>query len=102
MKREAGVQTKKARAIVASAKACPPNISFARDILPLFRPIDVDHMKHVTANKLDLSDYQSTKIWSQEILNRLQDQSMPPTPAAPWTPANINLFACWIQQGMQP
>jgi hypothetical protein len=87
---------------IESVGNCPPNLSYAHDIRPLFRQKDIDHMKHVTGNKLDLSNYQSTSIWAQKILERLQDGTMPPAPDAAWTPRDINTFTCWIQQGTQP
>ncbi len=72
--------------------------SFARDIRPLFQPIDVAHMRFA----LDLSKYDDVKQNSGDILNRLKGvggQRMPPPPAPAWPQVQIDLFAQWIAEG---
>jgi hypothetical protein len=74
-------------------------VSFANDILPLFRPIDIDHMSFFC----DLSKYEDVRDNAQEILNRLKGtggRRMPPaTSGGPWTDDNIALFQEWIDDG---
>lgn len=77
------------------------NISFARDIRPLFRQKDIDHM----SGWLDLSDYDSVRDNADMIAQRLQGvgvERMPPPPDAPWTPQEIKLFVNWVTQGCLP
>ncbi len=72
--------------------------SFAADILPLFTPIDIQHM----AFFCDLSNYDDVKANAQDILERLKGHGgriMPPPPRDPWTDTNIALFASWIEDG---
>jgi len=76
-----------------------PTTSFASDIRPLFRDIDVQHMKDVSG--LDLQDYQQVRDNSGEILNRVKStgpRRMPPPPDAPWTTAEVDLFQKWIDE----
>jgi len=74
--------------------------SFAKDIRPLFRDVDVDHMNDYG---LDLSDYQQVKDNAPEILRRVSSSDdgvrMPPPPDAPWTPAQVTIFQQWIADG---
>jgi hypothetical protein len=88
--------------IAADAATCPPGVSFAKDIAPLFNQTDIDHMKQVTKGSLDLSVYNDVKIYSSQIYSRVSTGDMPPPPSAAWTPPMVQLFACWIQQGTQP
>jgi hypothetical protein len=77
--------------------------SFARDILPLFRRVDVDHM---TDEGLDLSSYETVKNRADRILERVNnpeattgERTMPPPPHQPWTKAQTDLFDRWIREG---
>jgi hypothetical protein len=58
-------------------------------------------MKSVTQGALDLSDYNSTKIWATKIYQVVSTGAMPPGGSGEneWTPAMVNTFGCWIQQG---
>jgi hypothetical protein len=70
---------------------------FARDIRPLFRDIDIDHMSFFC----DLSKYEDVRDNAQEILNRLSGVSgrrMPP--GSPWSPEKIALFKKWMDDGL--
>ena len=53
--------------------------SFARDILPLFRPKDIEHM---TDLNLDLSEYDAVRAKAQAIGRRVaaSGRPMPPPP----------------------
>lgn len=73
--------------------------SFARDILPLFRPKDVQHM--IDARGLDLTEYEVVKSEAENILGRVRRTGagrMPIPPDAKWTKAQIDLFAKWIEE----
>jgi hypothetical protein len=79
----------------------PPVVttSFIRDVAPLFRPVDVEHM---TDFGIDLSDYQSVKDAAALIAERLRandDSVMPPHPHRRWTAAQIALFDQWVADG---
>jgi hypothetical protein len=80
-------------------------ISFAKDIRPLFSSIDVAHM----AGAFDLSNYDAVRKNAQQILRRLKGQGgavMPPPRAqggsGPWPDDQIALFESWIHGGLQP
>lgn len=92
------------KALKTAATNCPPNVGFAKDIAKLFTPTDIAHMKQVTHNQLDLSNYGNVKIWATKIYQEVSSGDMPPASSgeAAWTPAMLTTFACWIQQGCQP
>jgi hypothetical protein len=102
----AGVET--ALQDVAGTLVLKPNgggttVGYAKDIKPLFRGIDVNHM---AAQGLDLNSYDDVKNSAQEIYNRLttnQQQLMPPTSSGgPWSVGKIARFKQWIDDGYQP
>jgi hypothetical protein len=82
-----------------------PQVSFASDIKPLFRAIDISHMKPKGV-KLDDYPYMSNPNNAKQVLATLsphngQPPSMPP--GGPyWTAAQIELFAQWQKDGYQP
>jgi hypothetical protein len=80
---------------------CPNQVTWTADIQGLFTAVDVAHMKNVTNGALDLSDYQSVKVWATTIYQEVSSGAMPPAGSGEgaWTPAMINTFGCWIQQG---
>lgn len=88
--------------IAADATACPPGVSFAKDIAPLFNSTDIAHMKQVTKGSLDLSVYKDVVIYASQIYSRVSTGDMPPPPSPAWTPQMVQLFACWMQQGTKP
>ena len=67
--------------------------SFAQDIQPLFRESDRDAMDFA----FDLWNYGDVSSHSQEILERLEDGSMPCDEE--WPSEQINLFRRWIDAG---
>ena len=77
-------------------------ISFAADIKPLFRPIDIDHMSWFC----DLSRYEDVRDHANEILGRLDGShgpQMPPSRSGgPWPQANVDLFKQWKDNGCAP
>jgi hypothetical protein len=82
------------------AASRPVTTSFRRDIAPLFRPVDVEHMGGFG---LDLSDRQTVLDSEQDILARLRsekpDTVMPPPPDQQWTSAQIDLLVRWGAEG---
>jgi len=83
--------------------------SFSTDLLPLFRSIDVNHMK---PHGVRLDDYQymsdatgdngypdhanARKAYSALAMNRMP-------PGGPyWPPEQLQLFEQWMKDGFQP
>ena len=79
-------------------------ISFSRDILPMFRPIDIEHMnKHniFLADYTYMSDPSSDHGNAQAVEDSLVQQSMPP--GGPyWTAQQLSLYKQWRSDGYQP
>jgi hypothetical protein len=80
-------------------------ISFAKNIRPLFSSIDIAHMSGI----FDLRNYDDVRKNAPQILRRLRGQDgpvMPPASAdassAPWSEDKIALFESWIDRGLQP
>jgi hypothetical protein len=82
-----------------------PQVSFAGDIKPLFRAIDISHMKSAGV-ELDDYTYMSDPNNANKVLATLSPQSdKPPSmpPGGPyWTAAQLSLFAQWQKDGYQP
>ncbi len=72
--------------------------SFARDIFPLFRPKDIDHMSRL---RIDLSDYDVVRSKARTIAQRVTaaGRPMPPPPDQRWTKVQIELFEQWVTEG---
>lgn len=84
---------------------CPKiQLSFAKDIAPLFTAMDVDHMKGVTGGSLDLSDYDDVKIYASAIYRKVASGGMPPPGSGegPWSQQMVQTFGCWMQQNCPP
>jgi hypothetical protein len=69
---------------------------FENDIKPLFREGDRTFMEYV----FDLWSYEDVKEHSQNILERLEDETMPCDGA--WPSESIELFRSWMASGFQP
>ena len=86
-----------------------PPVSFAKDIRPLFRPIDIAHMKPFGV-KLDDYNYISDPANNHHNAAQVQDNLSPQNGDAPamppggpyWTPEQLALFATWRTDGYQP
>jgi hypothetical protein len=82
-----------------------PKVSFARDIRPLFRDVDISHME---AHGITLDDYafMSDPDNANKVLGTLSPrEDEPPVmpPGGPyWTPDQLALFAQWQNEGYQP
>jgi hypothetical protein len=70
------------------------DLSFAVDILPLFRSEDLESM----AFAFDLSSYDDVRAHAEEIHSRLSDGTMPCD--APWPEQDVERFRHWIDAGM--
>lgn len=79
-------------------------VSFVRDIKPLFRAIDIQHMKPSGVLLDDygyMSDASDNHANAQAVYDQLSSQSMPP--GGPfWTTAQLALFTNWMEGGYQP
>jgi hypothetical protein len=73
-----------------------PSPSFERDIGPLFRTEDVESMLFA----FDLRSYDDVRENADEILERLEEGSMPCDEL--WPQTQIERFRAWIAGGMQP
>ena len=71
------------------------NLSFAKDIRPLFRESDVETMKNFG---LDLSSYGEVKEKAAAIYGALENGSMPCD--EPWPKDQVGLFKRWMDEGM--
>ena len=69
-------------------------LSFARDIQPLFRESDKDSMSFA----FDLWNYNDVRTYAQDILERLEEGSMPCD--GEWPEEQITKFRRWIEDGM--
>ncbi len=67
---------------------------FARDIQPLFREDDRESMTFA----FDLWDYNDVRTHAQDILERLEDGSMPCD--GEWPQEQIALFQRWMKADM--
>jgi hypothetical protein len=82
-----------------------PHLSFARDIKPSFRAVDISHMKRY---KINLDDYtfMSNPDHANKVLRVLSPhEDDPPSmpPGGPyWTEDQLALFAQWQKGGYQP
>jgi hypothetical protein len=68
-------------------------LSFERDIRPLFRDEDREAMEFA----FDLHGYSDVVEHAQDILERLEDGSMPCDD--PWPEDRISLFRDWVEAG---
>lgn len=67
--------------------------SFDKDIRPLFRELDRDEMDFV----FDLWSYQDVNTHADNILERIEDGTMPCDEE--WPAEKIELFRRWIEEG---
>lgn len=71
-------------------------LSFARNIAPLFREEDVESMEFA----FDLRSHDDVRANAEEIYERLADGSMPCD--AEWPAEQVERFRAWIDQGAPP
>jgi hypothetical protein len=77
--------------------------SLKKDILPLFRPVDISHMKPMGVLLNDY-DYMSTPANAQGVYSYLTGDSQPQMPLnGPfWSQQQLQLFNNWMASGYQP
>lgn len=82
-----------------------PQVSFATDIKPLFRAVDISHMKRFGV-ELDSHAYMSNPENAKRVLATLSPHNgKPPTmpPGGPfWASAQLALFKQWQDDGYAP
>lgn len=86
-------------AFIEAGPAPGPTTSFARDILPLFRPKDIEHMGNLG---VDLSRHDAVRGSAQSIVELVSGtggRRMPPAPDQRWTKVQIELLERWIAEG---
>jgi hypothetical protein len=87
-------------------------VSFSGDILPLFRPVDIDHMKR---RRVFLDDYAYMSdpagndtypdhAHARNVYCYLTGDCTPQMPPGGpfWSPAQLELFNQWMTDGFQP
>lgn len=76
------------------------DLSFAKDIRPMFTEIDVSHMQGAG---MDLSSYDDVKQSKDSILAVVSNGSMPPPGTGErWTPEMCATFKRWMDEGCPP
>jgi hypothetical protein len=70
--------------------------SFEHDIKPLFRLRDRNAMSY----RLDLWSYDDVQADAQNILDRIEDGTMPCD--YPWPEERIGLYRAWLEEGCPP
>jgi hypothetical protein len=82
-----------------------PQVSFARDIRPLFRDVDILHMER-HGIKLDDYTFMSDPDNANKVLEALSPHEGDPPSMPPrgpyWTADQLALFAQWQNEGYQP
>lgn len=82
-----------------------PTVSFAADIKPLFRAVDIAHMKSFGV-LLDDYKYMSDPSHADRVLATLTPQNGEPPSMPPggpyWSAAQLALFAQWQKDGYKP
>jgi hypothetical protein len=82
-----------------------PRVSFETDIKPLFRTVDISHMKK---HNVDLDDYAYMSISdnANAVLGTLSPHGAEPPSMPPggpyWTAEQLALFVQWQNDGYQP
>ena len=93
--------TRQRRDVLTQGHA-PATTSFATDIRPLFRPMDIAHMNNMVG--IDLTAHDTVSELGAAISGRLKlprddRRRMPPPPDDPWPPERIALFDKWVAEG---
>lgn len=105
---------KRTRASRAATATSPVQTSFSRDIVPLFRTIDVQCMRQMgvllvnyvyMANPAPLQNNKPTFGNANNVLRMLKPGALPdrmPLGGPYWSTASLNLFQEWIDEGCPP
>ena len=83
----------------APATPAPAQVSFANDIMPLFKQFQGPMMW-----RFDLTSYDAVKANAQTIYGRISNPAnpMPPPPFPMLKPEQIAMFKAWIDEGFPP
>ena len=78
------------------------SLSFERDIKPMFREIDIDHMEPFGVMLAD-HEWMSDPANAKSVHDYLVGEGVPKMPPdEPWTDEQIKQFADWMAGGYQP
>jgi hypothetical protein len=82
-----------------------PHVSFAADIKPLFRAVDISHMKPLGV-ELENYTYMSNPENANRVLATLSPHNGEPPSMPPggpyWTEGQLALFVQWQKDGYHP
>jgi hypothetical protein len=78
-------------------------VSFERDIKPLFRQVDIDHMSGFDV-LLDDYEYMSNAQNAQSVLEFLNGKRQPQMPPGGpfWSDEQLGLLSRWMEGGYKP
>jgi hypothetical protein len=81
-------------------------LSFAGDIVPLFRPVDIEHMK-VHGVLLDAYEYMADASNDHANARAVRDSVAGAKPSMPpggpyWPQAHVDAFEKWMADGYAP
>jgi len=84
-----------------------PPVSFERDIRPLFRPIDVEHMRPFNVLLDDytyMADSANDHRRASDVYAHLAGTRQPQMPIGGpfWTADQLALFRRWMNEGFKP
>jgi hypothetical protein len=82
-----------------------PHVSFLSDIKPMFRAIDIEHMKPYGLNLDDYTDVSNPEKADRVLASLSPHNGEPPImpPGGPyWTESQLALFAQWQKDGYKP
>lgn len=74
---------------------------FENDILPLFRPVDIEHMEPAGV-LLDKYAYMSVPANAERVYGSIAAKRMPPESDATWPEEKVRLLRAWIDGGLLP
>jgi hypothetical protein len=79
----------------------PVQLSFARDIRPMFSDMDIAHMQPFG---MDLSDKDDVEAHADAIYREVSGKTMPPEGSGepPWSDEMCARFKAWQTQGCPP
>jgi hypothetical protein len=78
-------------------------MSFAKDILPLFRSVDIDHMSSMDVllnNYIFMSDPKNAQA-VYEYLDGTRQPQMPPN-GPYWSAHDLSKYKAWMDDGRRP
>ena len=78
-------------------------VSFAKDVLPMFRSVDIEHMRPMDV-ALDDYAYMSNRENAESVRDFITGAKQPQMPPGGpfWTQEQIDLLSRWIDEGCGP